>query len=71
MAQATETLEAFVGGERVPLADPAAVVETAVAGLVAAQEEAHALSAAERAAISGRCRLTGHAGPANGHGLPA
>lgn len=54
MAQATETLEAFVGGERVPLADPAAVVETAVAGLVAAGEEAHALSAAERAAILDR-----------------
>jgi aldehyde dehydrogenase (NAD+) len=54
MATTTETLDAFVGGERLPLTDPAAVVETAVAGLVAAQDEAHALSDAERAAILDR-----------------
>lgn len=54
MATATETLEALVGGERVPLADPEAMLEGAVAGVVAAQAEVKRLSAAERAAILDR-----------------
>jgi acyl-CoA reductase-like NAD-dependent aldehyde dehydrogenase len=54
MATTTDTLEAFVGGARVPLADPAAVVESAVAGLVASQDAVRALSGAERAAILDR-----------------
>lgn len=54
MAAGTETHEAFIGGERRPLTDPAGAVEAAVAGAVRAGDAARALSDAERAAILDR-----------------
>lgn len=51
MAAIVERPEAFVGGERRSLDDPAAVVEAAVAGVVAAQAVTLSLSHAERAVV--------------------
>jgi acyl-CoA reductase-like NAD-dependent aldehyde dehydrogenase len=51
---AAGTLEAFVAGKRLPLTEPEATTEAAIAGVVAAQDSVLALSAAERAAILDR-----------------
>ena len=53
---ASASAEAFVGGVRTPLADPEATIETAVAGVVAAQAGLRELSSADRAAILDRDR---------------
>ena len=52
MSSALDTVaEAFVAGRRTTLDDPEATIETAVAGLVAAQPRLRSLSSADRAAI--------------------
>src|SRR6201994_3714968 len=53
-ASASASAEAFVGGVRTPLGDPEATIETAVAGVVAAQAGLRELSSADRAAILDR-----------------
>jgi acyl-CoA reductase-like NAD-dependent aldehyde dehydrogenase len=53
-ARASASAEAFVGGVRTPLDDPQATIETAVAGVVAAQPGLRELSSADRAAILDR-----------------
>ena len=54
MTPHTTAPEAFVGGRRTPLDDPAATIEAAVAGVAAAQHALRALSSADRAAILDR-----------------
>jgi acyl-CoA reductase-like NAD-dependent aldehyde dehydrogenase len=51
---ASVSAEAYVGGVRTPLADPRATIETAVAGVAAAQPRLRELSSADGAAILDR-----------------
>lgn len=53
-AQVSAPVEAFVGGQRIPLAEGRSLVDRAIVGVVAAQPRLRRLSSADRAAILDR-----------------